>query len=114
MNKHKYQKMIERENVRASENKINIYQCQACNHSIVTRDTDNGTTPMFLGCVMMKCQGKMASRMYRVPQDLKPSHEWYRPSYRAFQKLPENWKPHVEMGGLLFREIGEVIEKEGI
>lgn len=106
MNEKEYSKMIEAENKRASERLINAYDCNKCGFRLVTKDIDSGTTPMFMKC--HECGANSISTMYRVPQDLKPSAEWYRPAFAEYQKLWGGYKQHVEMGGLLFRKIEQV------
>lgn len=87
-----------------SKGKLNIYVCQSCRGHIVTRDVDDGVTPMFIQCrAPRNCDGQMQSSMYRVfDQSMREDHQWYRPS--AVEVLPEHWRSHVEMGGLLIRK----------
>ncbi len=85
---------------------INVYECQACGESIVTIDKAEGVTPMFLACrANPTCGGRSVSKMYRVPQDLEPTHEWYRPSL-ALRLTASEWD-HVSRGGLLIRPVPE-------
>ncbi len=86
-------------------NTINVYKCDTCHRFIVTVDRDEGVTPMFLSCKGKPgCQGRMTSRMYRVPQVLVPDWEWYKPA--SLEGLREGEREHVERGGLLLRRIG--------
>jgi hypothetical protein len=80
--------------------RINQYTCK-CGESIVTIDTDEGTTAFTVPCE--KCGERMYSSMYRVPQDLAPTHEWY--AGKIKKKMPPAMKQHIELGGLLFRKI---------
>lgn len=84
-------------------NIINTYTCKTCGKRIVTKDVNEGTTSMFLLCRATRgCSGTMRSGMYQVDQSLTPTHEWYTP-----EKLPKDpaMRQHVEMGGLMLREI---------
>jgi hypothetical protein len=82
------------------QGRINQYNC-ACGETITTIDRDDGTTAFSVPCE--KCGGRMYSMMYRVAQDLEPTHEWYA------QKLKKNMshamKQHIMLGGLSFRKI---------
>ena len=100
-----FNKIIEAENARASESKINVYECYGCARSTVTIDTDNGTTPFMISCP--SCGKSARSSMYRVNQSLKPTHEFYRPPFEDLRKLSGGEQQHVIMGGLLFRKIEE-------
>jgi hypothetical protein len=104
-NEREWLKMIVEEEKRASENKINKYTCYGCAAETVTVDSDNGTTPFQIPCP--KCGKSAVSALYRVSQDMKATHEFYRPSFQRFQNLHPAIKQHVGMGGLLLRRIGE-------
>lgn len=81
---------------------INQYTCKTCGKHIVTVDRDDGTTPFMIACQRSPaCPGPMASHAYRVSQDLRPSHEWYKP----VGKVKPAYRHHVAMGGLLLRPI---------
>lgn len=86
--------------------KVNIYTCKSCRGHIVTRDVDDGVTPASIRCKArpaMLCDGLMWSSMYRVfDQDMRESHQWYRPS--AVEIVPPEAQEHVAQGGLLLRE----------
>jgi hypothetical protein len=86
--------------------RINVYYCKTCQKEIVTRDFDEGTTPMMLRCVATAgCAGTMMSAFYRVDQSLKAEFEWYKPaSLKGFDRAT---KEHIRMGGLIIRKIGE-------
>ncbi len=89
----------------ADPRRINVYICEVCHKPIVTKDVDEGVTPMFLSCkVTPGCPGKMVSGMYRVPQGLLPDYEWYKPS--SLEGLEPSTREHVERGGLLLRPVG--------
>ena len=59
----------------------NIYKCQKCGGEIVTIDTDEGVTPVFLAPCFANnaCGGVMQSALYHVPQDLIPNWEFFAP-----------------------------------
>lgn len=92
------------------KNKINKYTCNN-GHALVTRDRDEGVTPMFVPC--SKCKGKTIDKMarshfYNVEGNPTPTHEWYSPGlvHRLLMKLNRHPAyPHVKMGGLLLRKI---------
>lgn len=84
--------------------KKNIYTCEGCGAHIVTVDVDDGTTPYLTPCTETSgCGRLMRSSLYRVDQNMKPSHEWYRPSSTA--EFSQHTRDHVEKGGLLLRRI---------
>lgn len=107
---------------------INRYTCR-CGWTIVTKNVVEGVTPMFVTCE--SCGRDAASHMYRVRQNLVPTHEWYRPTEseladeiekskaRILEKmeargeeppddiddlLRADFLRHIESGGLLMRE----------
>lgn len=88
--------------------KINVYTCPA-GHKTVTIDTDEGVTPMMMGCRQKADDGKhnctqfARSGWYRVDQDLSPEYEWYMPT--SLKGLNKSEKEHVVQGGLLQRKI---------
>lgn len=87
--------------------KINTYTCSQ-GHQIITIDRDEGVTPMFINCPFCEKEGKeniSTSCMYSCPQDWVPTHEWYKPQHEEIAMLREDFKDHIERGGLLFREI---------
>ena len=88
--------------------KRNIYACSACKHKFVTIDLVEGTTPFMLRCLHCKDSSAQSS-CYKVPQDLLPTHEWYKPDEAEYAKLDSdpNTKEHVDMGGLLVRPVPE-------
>lgn len=89
-----------------SGNKINVYTCETCGNSIVTVDREDGVTSMTLKCrAVSTCQGRMFSCMYRVPQHLKPTWEWYKPVGAELDGLTESQRDHVQQGGLMLRKI---------
>lgn len=82
---------------------INVYQCATCGHKTVTVNLAEGVTPMFINCRSEQfCKGVAHSKMYRVPQDLTPTHEWYRPSRIEAKQL--NGLDHWAGGGLWLRQ----------
>lgn len=113
-----------------SENTINVYTCSN-GHRTVTIDREHGATPMFIECD--ECtSGKPADKkdliigrlnqpenmggscMYMCPQDLIPTHEWYKPNEKELKQMEklmgEGWpsmKQHLDMGGLAYRKIQE-------
>lgn len=88
--------------------KINQYTCQHCGGKITTIDRDDGVTPFFLSCrVTQGCRGSMNSSMYQVSQDIKPTHEWYKPT----GKVKKIFREHVAMGGLLIRKVVQNLEE---
>lgn len=76
---------------------------------MITIDIDEGVTPFMEICE--KCNGDMTSCFYSCPQDLKPTHEWYKPTIEELKiKYPQpnvlaSMIEHVENGGLDLRKI---------
>lgn len=90
--------------------KRNVYICEdsgikkdgrGCGRATVTIDREPGVTPFMSTCP--HCGGGMVSRMYRVPQDLIPTVEWYRPD--TLDGLSPWTVDHVMNGGLISRWI---------
>lgn len=88
-------------------NAINIYTCQTCGWKMITINRAEGVTPAFVSCEN-GCDPESfptcISSMYRVPQTLTPTYEWYRPSDEEMKDKPHAVE-HVRMGGLLLRKI---------
>ncbi len=102
------QRDIEDENLlEHGQNRINVYTCDVCHKPIITKDVDEGVTPMFLSCwATAGCPGKMISAMYRVSQGLLPDYEWYKPA--SLEGMEAYTRDHVEHGGLLLRPVGSI------
>lgn len=104
---------------------INVYTCDK-NHATVTIDRSEGVTSFIIGCPQCEAAGitpeygnhdaEAYSAMYRVPQSLTPTHEFYKPTGEELKDLKAdmahhsfmNLMEHVDQGGLLFRKIQEV------
>jgi hypothetical protein len=92
---------------------LNIYTCQTCGGKTVTRDRDEGTTPMLMSCrATAGCQGRMQSAGYpkELPADLPaPTIEWIKPTPAELAAIlaakPKQFhralQEHVAAGGLL-------------
>lgn len=97
-----------------NEGRVNVYQCERePKHAIITIDREPGVTPFTVQCPHCEALGTpgdgfyrhpaMRSKLYRVPQDLRPTHEFYRPD--SLDDVNPNVSDHVLKGGLLLREI---------
>jgi DNA-directed RNA polymerase subunit RPC12/RpoP len=97
------------------QNQINVYRCPDCGWRIVTRNRDEGVTPMFIRCEGSKCDAgefpKATSAMYRVDQSLPPTHEWFKPTKA---EVEARWPTadgrrsvwgHVQQGGLILQPL---------
>lgn len=89
--------------------RTNAYTCDVCRARIVTVDRDDGVTPMTTPHRYAEpdtdCDGLLYSSWYKVPQDLTPSHEWYRPDASEYEGLDVVSRQHCDDGGLLLRRI---------
>lgn len=66
--------------------RLNAYVCPD-KHRTVTIDIDEGVTPFMMGCKFPGC-GKMAhSLFYKVPQDITPEYEWYKPTAEQVEAI---------------------------
>lgn len=96
--------------------KKNLYQCEANPlHLMATVDREPGVTPFTTPCAQCRAMGvkversfyggtpAMQSLMYRVHQNIVPTHEWYRPD--TVKGLKPGEAEHAINGGLLLREI---------
>lgn len=93
-----------------SRGKINVYTCPR-GHRTVTRDADEGTSPMTIVCAEggHACMQGAWSAWYATDQTETPTHEWYRPTIKAARRLDRRIPgtlDHVERGGLLLRPVG--------
>lgn len=90
-----------------AQGKKNVYRCSDCNETIATIDRDQGVTPFMIRCKADNCKGMMESNFYRVAQNISATYEWYSPDEAERLKLKDQPAvlDHVEMGGLLLREI---------
>lgn len=89
-------------------NNINTYTCPH-GHVTVTKDVDEGVTPMMLRCRQKSDDGKhnctefARSAFYNCDQSLTPEYEWYKPkSYKGYK---DSMREHIKKGGLDIRKI---------
>jgi len=89
-------------------NRINTYTCPK-GHIMVTKDVDEGVTPMLLNCKHKKdvgrgeCGQTAMSAGYQCDQTLTPEYEWFKP--RSLSGYSEGMKEHIRKGGLEIRKI---------
>ena len=83
---------------------LNAYTCKTCGESIVTKDVDEGTTPMMLACrATEECEGTMESHMYRGVTG-EPDFVWRKPSAKEYGEAGPDMRQHFDLGGLdIFR-----------
>jgi hypothetical protein len=100
------------------QGKRNVYVCPK-DHKTVTVDSTDGVTSFIIACPVCEENGEQSeahSSFYRVPQNLRPTHEWYKPTESDLANLKADMHAvpfaslldHVNQGGLLFRKIQEV------
>lgn len=81
----------------------NLYNCRDCGFTIVTINSDYGTTPLKTNC--LNCDKIMQSKAYEVNQDITPSYEWYRPNESEILTITdETLLAFLGKGGLLLRK----------
>ena len=82
----------------------NAYTCDVCDRHIVTNDTDEGCTPMIIGCVATPdCPGHMHSHWYRGPvvaSDRLTTHEFRKPTREEYDLLEPAMQADIDAGGL--------------
>lgn len=81
----------------------NRYTCNTCGQSIITVNTDNGTTPFGISCKFSGCNGVMFSSGYQIDQSLDADFVWYKP--KSLKKLDKQTRDHVRKGGLLLKRV---------
>jgi hypothetical protein len=96
-----------------TKNAINIYTCKVCGWKAITKNLEEGVTPAFIGCEGNDCDKHelpaCISSMYHVPQNLQPTHEWYKPTEDELMR--KTWMlEHVFKGGLVLRKVGDLEE----
>lgn len=100
--------------------KENGYRCETCKKTLVTINSDAGTTPVAIRCYSTDgCKGVSITMGY-PPLKLKPpglgapTHEWYRPEQINDESEDEE-VDHLMHGGLLLREVtgGEAQAESG-
>lgn len=90
--------------------RINGYKCRECGGVTMTKDVDEGTTSMFIGCrIPSGCKGTAVSMMYPtqpMPPELDdlPVWEWYKPKSDDPILKAIGMTDYVERGGLVLRE----------
>ena len=83
--------------------RLNIYM--DVQHSMITVDINLGNSALI---VKHHETGRMLKSLcYLVPQDITPTHEWYRPTMEEHKLLPRDMREHVSNGGLMLRKIGQ-------
>lgn len=83
--------------------RLNIYT-DGDGNSIITVDVNLGVTPFVT--FDKRVNKHLKSLCYLVPQDIEPSHEWYKPTHEEVLTLPKELKEHVANNGLLLRLVG--------
>lgn len=102
------------EPVAAYKGRFNVYVCSE-GHTTVTKDLDNGTTPMLLVCRATGREGDCDEMAYSrgypegdVPAEYLEHYEqrgwdWYRPDAQEMRTLSGAYLHHVAQGGLLLK-----------
>ena len=102
------------------QGEVNGWVCEECGETTYAIHVDDGVTPFYLGCRATEgCEGMAKSMFY--PTGPIPHHaikriawEWYTPEPDEKTRLLA--KPdvleHVEMGGLLIRELTDAGREE--
>lgn len=94
---------------------VNAWRCSTCSGWFVAVHIDDGVTPVFLGCRVPKCGGRMASLGYppleQIPADVFDAlgFEWHKITNtqlkRARRERALDVLAHVEAGGLVLRPL---------
>lgn len=92
------------------KNRKNGYSCKVCGARFVTVDIHDGVTPFMVSHRRFDpntlCSGLCESHFYRVPQELHPTHEWFKRNdedARRFYRHEPAMLDHVLRGGLELR-----------
>jgi hypothetical protein len=104
------------------QNRLNAWRCEECDFPFLAFDRHPGATPMMVSHRAFEpdtdCTGMCASVFYNREgiyraaidlgqggQQIRPSHEWYRPSAAELRRAEPAVRHHVAQGGLLVREV---------
>lgn len=103
-----YLKMLKANSKPVPPNRVNCYTCGSCKHITKTIDVDHGVIPFMHSCE--KCNGTATSSFFRdIAPLLKPTQEWYRPSFKQvwnlYKKQQHDMVEHIMKGGLDVRKI---------
>lgn len=85
-------------------NRLNIYT-DGQDLVMITVDVNIGKSALIIKHHEKKRMLK--SLCYLVPQDIVPTHEWYRPTMEEHKLLDRDMREHVSNGGLMLRKIGQ-------
>ncbi len=91
-------------NTKTNIGKINAYVCSNL-HITITYDYDKGTTPFMISC--RKCKAGATSKFYNVDPTKLIEAIWYIPCKEEYTELSTAVKEHVDMGGLIYKEIAK-------
>ena len=97
-----------------AKNKINTYTCPH-GHVTVTRDIDDGVTPMVIRCRQKHDDGKhnctefAKSSWYNCDQTLIAEYEWFKP--KSLKGYNPEMKEHLRKGGLDMRRASTITTK---
>lgn len=87
---------------------VNVYVCDECSGTTVTRNRDTGTTPFAMRCRKAGCGGAATSTFYTGPQSQVATHTWIRPNDQelehVLQRFPQyaaDIREHVSLGGMV-------------
>jgi hypothetical protein len=111
---------------RGESMRLNAWRCETCQLPFIAYDRHPGTTPMLVSHRAFaetagetdECTGMCASVFYsregviragvdlgQGGQQIRPSHEWYRPSADELRRETGEVRSHVRQGGLLLRAV---------
>lgn len=102
----------------SKKGEVNGWVCEKCGETTYAIHVDDGVTPFYLGCrVPGECDGVGKSMFYPsgpVPFDVQRAvaFEWYMPDADEQATLKPEVLEHVEMGGLLIRDLTDLGQAE--
>lgn len=91
---------IENSDMYDGRGKFDVYECEGCDHHLITTYAVKGVTPFVITCP--KCGKTM---MHTRTLKSAPINEevimWIRPAYEQYCKLSHGYRDHISKGGLI-------------
>lgn len=107
MSEEEYNKLrdeIENSDMYDGRGKYDVYECEGCDHHLITTYAVKGVTPFVVTCP--KCgKGMLHVRTLKAASAGENVIKWIRPTYEQYCKLSYGYRDHIGNGGLILETV---------
>ena len=97
-------KAVENSDMYDGRGKYDVYECEGCDHYLITTYAVKGVTPFVITCP--KCgKGMMHTRTLKSAPTGEKIIKWIRPTYEQYCKLSYGYRDHIGNGGLIMETV---------